>query len=97
MRVVDVLVKSLNYLKRHGWTQGLLEDEDGRVCALGALYYSNYRASHKTRLNATRYLAAVTSPGVWGWNDTPGRLKGEVILAYEKAINNARRRHIKGD
>ena len=106
MKTVDILVRARRYLKRHGWRQGMLRGHDGSVCALGALYFgggvkSNDTANHRyvanQRKRAIRYLEAVTAPGVHGWNDLPGRLKGEVILAFDRAIKNARRRHINGD
>lgn len=33
----DVIMEALNYMREHGWCKNILEDDQGRVCALGAL------------------------------------------------------------
>jgi hypothetical protein len=38
--VADILAESREYLEEHGWTSGTLVDDDGRVCTLGAVVFS---------------------------------------------------------
>ena len=38
--VKPIAQKCVDILKERGWTQGQYEDEDGAVCALGALQYA---------------------------------------------------------
>ncbi len=96
MNTVEVLKKARNRIIRKGWTQGVFHSAEGAYCAIGALSLAN--TSVNTQERAERYLAAaIGGCSVIDWNDTPGRLKGEVILAFDQAIKNAKRRHVRGD
>src|SRR4051812_6916470 len=60
------------------------EDKDGK---------SNYPEGTL----AAKYLAAALPVGNFGvasWNDAPGRTVGEVVQVFNRAIANARRRHL---
>ena len=85
------------------------DEKDCYCCALGAIgmatpgCYPNVRASKKYPENtpAARYLNQVVSPDRLGmciaaWNDAPCRTLDEVLKAFDKAIANAKRRHING-
>ncbi len=94
MKTVDVLIKARNIIKRHGWTQGTMGNCERGFCAIGAL---SRAGAGDIPDRAERYLDAAIGMSTVRFNDTPGRLKGEVILAFDKAIKNAKRRHIWGD
>ncbi|MDD5374457.1 hypothetical protein [Acidithiobacillus sp.] len=100
MKTIDVLRRARRRILRNGWGQGMYRVH-GAYCALGAI-----RLGPRGKLDlgpatnrAEGYLANVVGQNrpIAMWNDTPGRLKGEVILAFDRAIKNAKRRHPKGD
>jgi hypothetical protein len=50
----DILAEAREYFDRHGWTKDVLRNEDGYVCALGGIIYSqgwvdedNYDVEHE--------------------------------------------------
>ncbi len=108
MKTVDLLVKARRVLLRHGWTQGTYRDREGQFCATGAIRKAAglttpfgcvaWDPMPPAVARASKYLAnAMGVDYAARYNDTPGRLKGEVILAFDKAIKNAKRRHPLGD
>lgn len=45
--VKEVLDRSVEVLDRRGWTQGVVEEDDGRVCLIGALRMGIYGSTDK--------------------------------------------------
>jgi hypothetical protein len=79
-----VLMRAAEIVRERGWCQLDYEDDQGRVCAAGALYAASgdewpYVAMGRRRLAASLGRAVET------WNDVPGRTKEEVIEALERA------------
>lgn len=94
MKTHELLSKAAVVLGERGWCQHALEDDDGRVCLVGAISYAH---------NGTSYLTTDGTKGMhWGaavgvlmdrlgtatlgrWNDTPGRTKEEVIALLKNS------------
>ncbi len=81
------LFEAADLLEREGWCQGMLHDDYGRHCTVGAI---NRISKMNDALEAIRKLAfSVYGGGVcWSsecsghlvcWNDQPGRTADEVI------------------
>lgn len=81
MNPSEICEKAIEVLDDRGWCQGMIQDEDGRVCALGALGHAmNFRGSigiHTSTnyimrglptpiLEVMDYLAPKRAPGRWG-------------------------------
>lgn len=98
MNTVEVLKRARNRIIRNGWTQGRYRDGvTGAYCALGAIL-GQFGGMAGPTTRAEKYLMGVIGGTTISiWNDTPGRLKGEVVLAFDQAIKNAKRRHVRGD
>jgi len=99
MKTVDVLRKAKNLIKRYGWVQGRMGSKDVGFCTLGAL---NGVSPMPTLLGAHRareYLKAaiaINYTPIHEWNDRKTTSKGLVLSVFDKAIKNAKRRHING-
>lgn len=92
MKTYELLEASANYIDRNGWAQGCIQDEDGRVCAMGAMLKSNCDGA-----SSFACFAAVDAMSDWlcpqrprglpnnyvvaSWNDRPTRTKEEVTAA----------------
>ncbi|MFD9692329.1 hypothetical protein ACFWXO_41950 [Kitasatospora sp. NPDC059088] len=88
------------YLTVHGWCQGLLWDEAGRACILGAqlaVLAAGY-GTPTTAMNARRYLMeqfAAQDPAVRSvdqWNDRPARTAAQIHRQLDIAHSRATRR-----
>ena len=71
-----------------GWTQGTAEDEEGRLCLIGAA--SRVSARNRTDVHdgwaALKNAIGVNSLGmVAAWNDAPERTYDEVLRAAKLA------------
>ncbi|GGV39534.1 hypothetical protein GCM10010495_66120 [Kitasatospora herbaricolor] len=87
------------YLTVHGWCQGLLWDESGRRCLLGAqlaVLAAGY-GTQATAMDARRHLMEQftaqdpTVRTVDQWNDHPGRTAAQVHRALDIAAARAAR------
>ncbi len=98
LNTVEVLKRARNRIIRNGWVQGQYRNVEGAYCALGAILHGTPIIGGQIT-KAEQYLMGVIGENttVSHWNDTPGRLKGEVVLAFDQAIKNAKRRHVRGD
>ncbi|MFB7618750.1 hypothetical protein [Kitasatospora sp. NPDC056181] len=85
------------YLTVHGWCQGLLWDDAGRSCILGAqlaVLAAGY-GTQTTAMHARRYLMEQftahdpTVRSVDQWNDTPGRTPAQVHRQLDIAAARA--------
>lgn len=81
--VAQVLLDAADYIDKHGWCQNKLEDDDGRVCVMGALYRVNTPWSAYSKL--FRHLSVnIKVLDVPFWNDAHGRTKEEVVSVLRK-------------
>lgn len=71
------------YIALHGWVQGSMEDQKGRVCLLGALERVGGGFTDASRLPDQRIVGAVLSYRGFNpsWNDSPGRTVDQVVDA----------------
>jgi len=74
-------LEAAEYIRTYGWCQGTFQNQQGRVCILGAVRgtatavpYNNYY------IHLSKALQNPVS-----WNDTPSRTVEEVIAALEAA------------
>lgn len=78
---------------RRGWCQRALSDDEGGVCALGALYevctgapeHVPELSNHPEFYRAYDKLNAVMMDSIVGFNNAPGRTAEEVAQAMETA------------
>lgn len=95
------LDRALQVIEETGWTQGLMRGEDGGVCLLKALQLAAEDGHGGSYESSTTYVAgtyldvmvhAVTGRPGWylGWNDEPGRTRGEVTALVRDAAEFAR-------
>lgn len=89
----QVLRKAAKIIEKRGWIQKKLVDDEGRVCAVGALtcvakedFISRGTATTKLieHLNAGKGMNLI---GIPYWNDQPGRTKQEVIATLLEVAN----------
>jgi hypothetical protein len=93
----DIFLKAIDVLEERGWTQGTMEDGEGRVCLVGALRVA---LSGRPRTNKsvgprvtelTRTAFGLQTGGSWVsaliWNDAPERSYEEVVLCLKRAAN----------
>jgi hypothetical protein len=83
----QTLLEAAKYIEEHGWTQRIDKDEQGRVCALGAIAEITPNDSDVYEL-AWRCLRAYLKMPITWWNDEKGRNKEEVIDTMIKAANS---------
>lgn len=84
----DVLREAANVVRREGWCRGAFSDEDGRVCALGALREVGYQAGLGlgTRWAVMSALLDVVRGGdIATWNDEEAIDGEDVAVHMEKA------------
>lgn len=92
VKVVDevgqILLKMADYIEKHGWCQGRLENPCGAVCARGALFkvttnpvYQNVEA------RLSKCVGGERDPvnNVVNWNNAPERTKEEVVAMMRHA------------
>jgi hypothetical protein len=84
------LLNTAKYLRKHGWCQGTLSDDQGGTCLVGAMINTGAGSEAYTKLS--KYLgydydrgSTTSTSGIVIWNDTYGRTKEEVITALESA------------
>lgn len=86
--------KAREVLFERNWTRGVLEDSEGRVCMMGAVYLawginiSNlYTAPDHLMANGVigQVMEAIGSDEVGRWNDVTGRHLNEVLEALDRA------------
>ncbi len=86
------LTKARNYVQTHGLCKDMLQDEDGRVCVLGAINAAVFgnpcSLEASTRFTASRNAlgVAIGEECVVRWNNHPNRTKRQVIAGFNKAI-----------
>jgi hypothetical protein len=83
--VQETLKAAAEYISEHGWTQGMMREKDGSVCAAGALLaVSGYESAGREAFTGYLYHT-----GGWvnvaDWNDQPDRTAEEVILTLKRA------------
>ncbi|MFE7797029.1 hypothetical protein [Nocardia sp. NPDC057440] len=88
-RSIEVLKSAKALLVLDGWTQGSYLNDEGRMCANGALYWVEghyYSGSGKHLIETVREITNDQYIGVESWNDQPGRTVEEVLDMYDKTI-----------
>ncbi len=70
-----------DYIREHGWCQGTFVNKNGCVCAGGAINRACIRDSH---LLYDAFDSEIGTTNTFGWNDTPGRTKEEVLAVFDK-------------
>lgn len=101
--LIEVLERAAEIIQERGWCQGDAETPDGRVCLGRALTIARAELDDRrpvllaweadvSNYNLFDWLIRLAGPkpGFSGWNDAPGRTKGEVLAAIYDEI--ARRR-----
>lgn len=88
--IVSKLRQAATYIKNHGWCQRLAEDDNGRVCLVGALSkVCNRNSSTYANIPDIRNVIKKLNPIVMksrslvDYNDTIGRTKEQVIELLE--------------
>jgi len=86
-----ILLEAADYIERLGWCQGVHENGQGEVCAMGAICHC-YRGGDLTRRRQNGDLVAIhrlqnyVGPSYVGdWNDASGRTKDQVVAALRAA------------
>lgn len=92
--IAEVIDKSIDYLREHGWTQNTVQDLAGRVCMMSAVYavFEHNDLPHSGYQAVSNELRKYIGGSPIGYNDTPGRTKKEVIetmKATAKGLRNA--------
>jgi hypothetical protein len=97
MSTAKTLRDAADYVSEHGWTQNEMQDDEGRVCAMGAIrettaMYSldgmNALQAMVKSLGLDRNRSGFLHP-VAMWNDAKGRSAEDVILAFKRAAEYA--------
>lgn len=79
--------KAADYIREHGWCQGTMRDEKGRVCAMGATEYCG--AENWGQLVDAAFRNELGGKiGVVQFNDRPGRTVEEVLAVFDKIANS---------
>lgn len=95
MSVVEDLRNAKRELLRRGWTQGILESGDGRVCAVGAINRATDSCKMDARTHAvqqqlTVYLDAdcfkTELVPLAAFNDRPDTTMQDVVNLFDKAL-----------
>jgi len=100
----DVLAESREYIETHGWCRGRMQWEDGSVCSMGAIAYSqhwnNVTLSPREMVMFQKVCSLLTTliqnesqvPGVSipFWNDVVAKDQQEVLDMFMKAEKIAR-------
>jgi hypothetical protein len=83
--VQATLKAAAEYISEHGWTQGMMREKDGSVCAAGALLV----VSGSESAGREAFTGYLYHTGGWvnvaDWNDQPDRTAEEVILTLKRA------------
>ena len=80
-------MKPSEYIEQHGWCQGELEDDYGRVCIEGSIVRvcdgieDTAKKDEAIGAIERKILAAIPESVcvLWKWNDEPGRTQAEVL------------------
>lgn len=97
MTVAEQLNAAADYIEEHGWCQNAYEDDNGGVCASGALREVGRQAFGPGGVGmfSVPYRLALTVVGrklpamLCDWNDEPGRTKEEVVAMFREAAKQA--------
>lgn len=98
-KVADMLDDAADNLERNGWTQGALQEHDGRRCAMGALGAVRCTGNEASliAIGAMSYLAIevgatydLPDVAIAEWNDAEGRTEQDVLDAMRRAAKRAR-------
>lgn len=87
----DMLRAAADLIEKRGWCQHQLEDNRGRVCALGALTRVSGRAvgaNAKAHLALENFINQKFSLSIVEWNDCRARNKEQVIETFLKVANS---------
>lgn len=101
METADILEKAAEVLDARGWCQGHYQDDQGQLCAVGAIRVATWGTARWDHSNAVEYLASRMAQEAMsahlgvediavGWNDRPGRTKDEVIDTFKHAAKELR-------
>jgi len=101
--VAEVIAEAREYLESHGWIKGELQDEDGRVCGIGAIIYSqgwdDECLDEADKIMMEKAACAlgqavlgkeVPAFNIPAWNDMDEREEQQVLDAFAKAEKIAR-------
>lgn len=95
MTLVEILQQMRNNLMEHGWCQGQIRDESGRVCLVGSLSSDHdlwWYISPEMHVAVFDSLYAVIGgrcdegPALGTWNDEEGRTFNEVLEVLDAAM-----------
>jgi hypothetical protein len=88
---IEALRKGRALIEERGLARAILEDYNGRFCAVGAITRQS-RTLELGMAEALDYLAKAIPAdlcAIAAWNDDPDRTIADVIAAYDRAINLA--------
>ncbi len=102
--VVTTLTGAADYIDVHGWIQGTAEDDEGHVCALGAIDKAaeNLSVEDIIRRRAIYYASIdavrkhIRQIGVSHWNDEEGRVAEEVTAMLRETAEDENALHWAG-
>ena len=94
----DILLRMRDTINERGWCQGKAQDEQGRVCLVGAYDFvtdtkltdhgiiidEGLKPTDTFRDSAYHRLGEALNWLVTDWNDAPGRTQAEVIAFLER-------------
>lgn len=94
-RIADGLDACAEYIEEHGWTQHVMQTDDGKVCAIGAVRAVNglYGRITWTRLGLAQVKALRHTIGVSvisTWNDHPATTQHDVTDMFRRAAKMVR-------
>lgn len=90
----DVLRHAARIIEERGHAKGALEDDEGGVCALGAILVASSGSSNDWGPNGREASCALSNTvgySIAGWNNRPERTASEVIAALRAAADAADR------
>jgi hypothetical protein len=96
MNVASTLDAAADYIEKHGWAQGTMRTDDGRVCASGGICLAANRGEDAwlAALNALEQFVGEYIPR---WNDRPERTAAEVTSAMRAVACTERAREIRAE
>lgn len=88
MKTSKILYKAVDILHERGWIQGAIWEENGGVCAVGAICVAA-TSSIIDEVRARDALKATVGQHIPAWNDAPERSFEDVLLAFKTAAYEA--------
>jgi len=89
MTTFEILQRAKQELLTRGWCQGVMQNERGEVCAMGAVFLTD--PDQDRCYEALNVFGNIVHTPVPFWNDAPGRTPEQVLALFDAAIARAQR------